>query len=104
MLHPEWLPDAELTGALAVRFEVPVTRIGAEVPNFVNYWTKGKGAGTRRALWGETFRRWIAKAAKDGDLYAGPRAGAVAIRNGSKAGDVADILMQRAIRLRAEGR
>lgn len=68
----DWSPPAELVSALAIRFSVPETRIVAEVPDFVRYWTVER-AGTVRADWDGTFRKRIEMLAVNGTLFAGPR-------------------------------
>lgn len=70
LLEPDWRPDPELVAALATKHSVDERQILALVREFVWYWTRGKGAGTRRADWDATFRKNVDALAKRGEIPA----------------------------------
>ncbi len=71
LMRPDWEPASGLVEALATQFDVTPDRIRRQVPNVVWYWREGRGAGTRRspAGWETTFRNWISRVARSGELY-----------------------------------
>ena len=70
-----FLPSDSQAKALATKHGVTLERVRASVPEFVWYWTDGKGAGKRRSLrgWAQSFGRRIDDEARSGSLYAAPR-------------------------------
>lgn len=74
-LDPKFAPDADLVNALAVKYQVKPGRIVLELPEFVWFWTQGKGAGKRKTSrgWNSAFSNRIEQVAKSGALYAEPQ-------------------------------
>lgn len=64
-LAPGWeLPEAWGLDAVALGWKPP--EVLTEAEKFRQYWTSGKGAGTRRAVkgWRQTWSNWLGKAAE----------------------------------------
>lgn len=73
VIRPDWLPAAAHLAALATKYSVPEARISAQVPEFIWFWTSGKGAGSRKTDrgWAAAFGNCIEMVAKRGALYTG---------------------------------
>lgn len=106
LMRVDWEPPSGLVSALATQFDVPVERIRRQVPNVVWYWREGKGTGTRRspAGWDTTFRNWVARIAKSGELYTEPSSVRPAgeRRAPNRAEDTVQVALRRVAELEAE--
>ncbi len=72
-MRDDWMPSAELVGALAVQYSVSEARILATVPEFRLFW-KRRGDRKKPQGWERAFSSNAERLAKCGALYAAPAA------------------------------
>lgn len=95
VLDDDWKPSERQVNALATKHGVKPARILAEVPEFIWYWTEGKGSGKRRSSrgWAQAFGNRVDQQAQREVLFAEPRNRAS--RGSSKAAIEAQIASER---------
>lgn len=75
-LRPDWVPAAAQVAALAQKWQVPESRILAELPEFRWFWSgeNGPRRGTRKTLrgWAQAFGNRVNDVGGRGHLHAAP--------------------------------
>lgn len=76
-LPVDWRPPADLNAALAAKWLVAVQQLERLVPEFVRYWTTGKGQGKRRnaAGWDASWSSWVNRDGESGTIPGGSAPG-----------------------------